>query len=54
MRGLDAAGQAAVDEKMIEADGTPNKGKLGANALLGVSMAVDGAGFRYFAMVFTG
>src|SRR5436190_1045461 len=35
-----AADQRAVDEQMIALDGTPNKGRLGANALLGVSMAV--------------
>jgi enolase len=34
-----AAAQAAVDEKLIALDGTPNKGKLGANALLAVSLA---------------
>ena len=37
--GLDAADQRALDLAMIEADGTPNKGRLGANAILGVSMA---------------
>jgi enolase len=37
--GLDAADQPALDRRMLELDGTPNKGKLGANALLGVSMA---------------
>jgi enolase len=37
--GMDARDQAAIDRSMIELDGTPNKGKLGANALLGVSMA---------------
>jgi len=37
--GLDAADQAALDEKLIELDGTPNKGRLGANAILGVSLA---------------
>jgi enolase len=36
---LDAAEQAAVDELLIDLDGTPNKGNLGANALLGVSLA---------------
>lgn len=36
----DAQEQAALDRLMIELDGTPNKGKLGANAILGVSMAV--------------
>jgi enolase len=39
VRGLDAADQRAVDERMIELDGTPNKGRLGANAILGVSLA---------------
>jgi enolase len=38
--GMDAADQGAIDYKMIELDGTPNKGRLGANALLAVSMAV--------------
>ena len=37
---FDAADQRAVDEKMIELDGTHNKGRLGANAILAVSMAV--------------
>jgi enolase len=37
--GLDASDQRAVDGAMIEADGTPNKAKLGANAILAVSMA---------------
>ena len=37
---MDALDQAAVDQVLLEADGTPNKGKLGANAILGVSMAV--------------
>jgi enolase len=39
VKGLDVAGQAALDQRMIETDGTPNKGKLGANAILAVSMA---------------
>ncbi|TAL12456.1 MAG: phosphopyruvate hydratase [Nitrospirae bacterium] len=38
--GRDAADQAALDRAMIALDGTPNKGKLGANAILGVSLAV--------------
>src|SRR6266852_5189490 len=38
--GMDALDQAAVDTVLLEADGTPNKGKMGANAILGVSMAV--------------
>lgn len=37
--GLDATDQAMLDEVMIELDGTPNKAKLGANAILGVSLA---------------
>lgn len=37
---LDITDQAAVDEFLIKLDGTPNKGNLGANAILGVSMAV--------------
>jgi enolase len=39
VRGLDAADQRALDEKLIELDGTPNKERLGANAILGVSLA---------------
>ena len=38
--GMDARQQAVIDRTMIEADGTPNKGKFGANTVLGVSMAV--------------
>ncbi|HSC89321.1 MAG TPA: phosphopyruvate hydratase [Polyangiaceae bacterium] len=38
--GLDALDQPAIDARLIELDGTKNKGKLGANAILGVSMAV--------------
>ncbi|WP_262268956.1 phosphopyruvate hydratase [Microvirga yunnanensis] len=38
--GMDAEEQVAIDETMIELDGTPNKGRLGANAILGVSLAV--------------
>jgi enolase 1/2/3 len=40
IRGMDAAGQRAVDERLIELDGTSNKSALGANAVLGVSLAV--------------
>jgi enolase len=39
VRGLDPADQAGLDRAMIELDGTPNKGRLGANAILGVSLA---------------
>ncbi len=38
--GEDATEQVAIDRMMIELDGTPNKGRLGANAILGVSLAV--------------
>ncbi len=40
LAGQDACAQARIDELMIELDGTPNKSKLGANAILGVSQAV--------------
>jgi enolase len=39
VRGIDAADQEAVDRAMLDLDGTPNKGRLGANAILGVSLA---------------
>jgi len=38
--GMDALDQVAVDGVLLDADGTPNKGKMGANAILGVSLAV--------------
>jgi enolase len=38
--GMDAEAQARIDETLIALDGTPNKGRLGANAILGVSLAV--------------
>src|SRR6201998_2611129 len=38
--GMDAVAQAKIDETMIALDGTPNKSRLGANAILGVSLAV--------------
>ncbi|MDQ6970437.1 MAG: phosphopyruvate hydratase [Mariprofundus sp.] len=40
VKGLNAADQQGLDAKLIALDGTPNKGRLGANAILGVSMAV--------------
>ncbi len=40
LTGFDATEQEAIDGAMIELDGTPNKGRLGANAILGVSLAV--------------
>jgi enolase len=39
VKGLDAVDQAELDHVLIELDGTPNKGRLGANAILGVSLA---------------
>jgi enolase len=39
VRGLDAGDQSALDKALIELDGTPNKSRLGANAILGVSLA---------------
>lgn len=45
--GLDARDQAIIDQTMIELDGTPNKGRLGANAILGVSLAVARAAAEY-------
>ncbi|KAA0973491.1 phosphopyruvate hydratase [Paeniglutamicibacter gangotriensis] len=43
VEGLDATDQRALDSLMIDLDGTPNKSKLGANAILGVSLAVANA-----------
>src|SRR5580765_2024753 len=40
VRGLDGGDQRGLDQALIELDGTPNKGRLGANAILGVSLAV--------------
>jgi enolase len=45
--GLDARDQEAIDRLMIELDGTPNKSKLGANAMLGVSLAVAKAAAEF-------
>ena len=39
VRGLDAADQEGLDRRLVGLDGTPNKGRLGANAILGVSLA---------------
>jgi enolase len=47
--GMDATEQVAVDETMIELDGTANKGRLGANAILGVSLACAKAAADYSA-----
>jgi enolase len=58
--GAEAAEQAALDRTMIELDGTPNKGRLGANAILGVSLATARAAaadtgrplYDYFAQLY--
>jgi len=47
---LDAADQRALDQKMIELDGTENKGRLGANAILAVSMAAARAAAAAFSL----
>jgi enolase len=60
LAGWDALDQVAIDQFLIELDGTPNKGNLGANAILGVSLAVakaaaEGVGlplYRYLGGVF--
>jgi len=44
VKGIDVADQRAVDDAMLKADGTDNKGNLGANAILGVSLAASKAG----------
>ncbi|SDC90633.1 enolase [Sanguibacter gelidistatuariae] len=54
--GLEAEEQRELDATLIDLDGTPNKGKLGANAILGVSLAVsqaaaESAGLEYFRYV---
>jgi enolase len=62
LQGFDADDQAGLDAKMIELDGTPNKGRLGANAILGVSLAAAKAAamlageplFRYLAKLYGG
>jgi enolase len=62
LRGARASEQGALDETMIELDGTPNKGRLGANAILGVSLAAAKAAaldsgqplYRYLAELYGG
>lgn len=46
LRGLDCRDQGVIDRLLLELDGTPNKSRLGANAILGVSLAVLDAGAR--------
>lgn len=48
--GMDVTHQMDIDTLMIELDGTPNKGKLGANAILGVSLATARAAAEYLAL----
>ncbi len=48
--GWDVTDQKGIDEMMLELDGTPNKSKLGANAILGVSLAVAKAAADYLAL----
>jgi len=50
VRGLDEMDQAALDRVLIDLDGTPNKGRLGANAILGVSLAAAKAAAANAAM----
>ena len=50
--GYDVRDQMAIDKAMIALDGTPNKGKLGANAILGVSIAVARAAADYLEVPF--
>ena len=62
LKGAPAADQAALDQRMIELDGTANKGRLGANAILGVSLAAAKAAatdsgqplYRYLAELYGG
>ncbi|HEY8298272.1 MAG TPA: phosphopyruvate hydratase [Candidatus Baltobacteraceae bacterium] len=50
LEGLDATAQREIDEKLIELDATPNKSKTGANAILGISLAVARAAASSFSM----
>ncbi|MGP1362155.1 MAG: phosphopyruvate hydratase [Bacteroides sp.] len=52
LKGVDVQEQRLIDNLLIELDGTPNKGKLGANAILGVSMAVARAAANELGMPF--
>jgi enolase 1/2/3 len=47
LMGLDALNQAGLDHRLVEMDGTPNKSVLGANAILGVSLAAARAGAKF-------
>jgi enolase len=48
--GMDALDQVGIDQMMINLDGTPNKGKYGANAILGISMAVAQAAAKHLGL----
>jgi enolase len=50
LEGLDATAQRAIDQQLIDIDGTPNKSKMGANAILGVSLAVARAAAASFSL----
>ena len=50
IEGLDATAQREIDQRLIELDGTPNKSKVGANAILGVSLAVARAAASSFSV----
>src|SRR5690242_7134498 len=50
LSGMDAEEQLAIDETMIKLDGTPNKARLGGNAILGVSLAVARAAAENLAL----
>jgi enolase len=52
LKGFDALDQAGLDARMIAIDGTPNKGELGANAILGVSLATARAAAEYYDLPF--
>jgi enolase len=47
LMGFDALNQAGLDHRLVELDGTPNKSVLGANAILGVSLAAARAGANF-------
>ena len=50
--GMPCQEQAAIDERMIELDGTPNKSRLGANAIIGISLAVAHAAANFLGLPF--
>ncbi len=50
VKGMDATDQAAIDKAMIEADGTKDKSKYGANAILGISLAVAHAAANFYGL----